>query len=109
MMGETEEMVIPTSWFQRLTRRQAYWILAGCTTLGSTVSLQVYTYSDMQRRIGALETEMRQQVKEQGERNERQLMTLTQLTERMANITSRFDTVDARLSDIDRNVRRMAQ
>jgi hypothetical protein len=105
MIGETDEMVIPATWLQRLSKRQVYWLIVGCTTLGSAASMQVYTYADMQRRLHALEVEMRQQVREQSERNERQLVTLTQLTERVSAIAERFDTVDARLTDIDKNVK----
>jgi len=109
MTGETEEMVIPTSWLQRLTKSQVKWLLAACISVGSFVSVEVYTHADTQRRLAALEQEMRQQVKEQGDRNERQLVTLTQLTERMSAISDRFATVDARLASIDRSVKVMAQ
>ena len=109
MTGETEEMVIPPSWLQRLSKGQVRWLLAAAVSLGSFLSVEVYTHADTQRRLAALEQEMRQQVKEQSERNERQLVALTQLTERMQAMTSRFDTVDARLANIDSNVRKMAQ
>jgi hypothetical protein len=109
MIGETEEMVIPSSWLQRLSKRQVYLIIVGCTTLGSAVSLQVYSNADMQRRLSVLELEMRHQAKEQGDRSIDQLVVITKLTERLEAMTKRFDAFDARLSEIDRNVRRMAQ
>ena len=109
MTGETEEMVIPTSWLQRLSKSQVRWLLGAAVSIGSFVSIEVYTHADTQRRLASLEQEMRQQVKEQGDRNERQLVTLTQLTERISAISERFATVDARLASIDRSVKVMAQ
>lgn len=109
MIGETEEMVIPSSWLQRLSKSQVKWLLAACVSLGSFASIEVYTHADTQRRLAALEQEMRQQVKEQSDRNERQLIALTQLTERMSAISDRFEKVDARLTSIDRSMKVMAQ
>jgi hypothetical protein len=102
MAAEDEQMVIPVSWFQRLTRNQVLTLISLATAAG----LWIYDLNgdvvSMKERLAVTETRLEALDREFQKRDKDMSITL-------ATLGVSLMTIDKRLTSIEQNVRKMAQ
>lgn len=102
MAAESEELVIPSSWFQRLTRNQML------TLIGAVLAGMAWLYdmsgdfASLKERVARTEAKLEALDKKFAERDRDMSITL-------ATLGVSLVTIDKRLSSIELNVRKMAQ
>jgi hypothetical protein len=102
MAAEDEQMVIPVSWFQRLTRNQLLTLIS----LAAAAGLWIYDLNGdvvtMKERLARTEARLEALNSEFQKRDKDMSITL-------ATLGVSLVTIDARLKSIETNVRKMAQ
>jgi hypothetical protein len=102
MAAEDEQMVIPVSWFQRLTRNQLLTLIS----LAAAAGLWIYDLNgdvvSMKERLARTEARLEALDREFQKRDKDMSITL-------ATLGVSLMTIDKRLTSIETNVRKIAQ
>jgi hypothetical protein len=102
MAAEDEQMVIPVSWFQRLSRNQVLTLIGLATAAG----LWIYDLNgdviSMKERLARTETKL-EAMQEQFQKSDKDMSVA------MADLKATYQSINQRLAFIETNVRKMAQ
>lgn len=101
-MGDTEEIVVPSGWLQKMNKREFLGLIVVCVSVGTWVHSTNQSMASMQRELTETKAEIRAYIKEQDKRNE-------QASNVLAVLGYQFVSIDSRLKNIETNVRKMAQ
>lgn len=102
MGAETEDMVVPSGWLQKMNKREFLGLIVVCVSVGTWVHSTNQGMAAMQRELTETKAEIRTYIKEQDKRNEESSKVL-------AVLGYQFVSIDTRLKNIETNVRKIAQ